>query len=208
MEQYMMGGAGGDYEQQQAPTAAQQLSHLLAQVVELQSALSAERHRADLYELELQTLRSALAAPRAKAVTAHLAVVAAATTSADAAPGAAPASAAAPGTAPALAAAAAAAAPAAAAAAPAAAAATSMGLMMPQCQQQPAEAAAPRPSELAMLLLKERVLDAAKEGITIADCSLPDMPLIYVNAGFCRMTGYTAADVVGKNCRFLQVGRV
>jgi PAS domain S-box-containing protein len=34
------------------------------------------------------------------------------------------------------------------------------------------------------------------------------MPLIYVNAGFCRMTGYTAADVVGKNCRFLQVGRV
>lgn len=40
-----------------------------------------------------------------------------------------------------------------------------------------------------------------QEGITIADCSLPDMPLIYANAGFVRTTGYSAAYVLGKNCR-------
>jgi PAS domain-containing protein len=49
-------------------------------------------------------------------------------------------------------------------------------------------------------------MDAVKEGITIADCRQPDMPLIYCNAGFSRITGYSAAEVLGKNCRFLQVG--
>lgn len=30
------------------------------------------------------------------------------------------------------------------------------------------------------------------------------MPLVYVNTGFEKMTGYSAAEVIGKNCRFLQ----
>ncbi|WIA44333.1 hypothetical protein OEZ86_007123 [Tetradesmus obliquus] len=47
-------------------------------------------------------------------------------------------------------------------------------------------------------------MDAVKEGITIADCSKPDMPLMYVNMGFCRITGYSLAEVLYKNCRFLQ----
>lgn len=52
--------------------------------------------------------------------------------------------------------------------------------------------------------LWKRALDAAAEGITISDPSLPDNPIIYVNRGFERMTGYTAEEVIGKNCRFLQ----
>ncbi len=52
--------------------------------------------------------------------------------------------------------------------------------------------------------LKDRALDVAAEGITIADARLPDRPLIYVNEGFERMTGYAIADVLGRNCRFLQ----
>ncbi|UCD51930.1 MAG: SpoIIE family protein phosphatase [Phycisphaerales bacterium] len=54
------------------------------------------------------------------------------------------------------------------------------------------------------LALKDRALGAAAEGITISDPSLPDNPLIYVNSGFERLTGYSAASVLGKNCRFLQ----
>ena len=54
------------------------------------------------------------------------------------------------------------------------------------------------------LALKDKALDVAAEGITIADARLPDQPLIYANEGFERMTGYTVDDVLGRNCRFLQ----
>jgi sigma-B regulation protein RsbU (phosphoserine phosphatase) len=54
------------------------------------------------------------------------------------------------------------------------------------------------------LALKDRALDVAAEGITIADARLPDRPLIYANEGFERLTGYAVADVLGRNCRFLQ----
>ncbi|HWR51562.1 MAG TPA: SpoIIE family protein phosphatase [Bryobacteraceae bacterium] len=56
----------------------------------------------------------------------------------------------------------------------------------------------------AQLQLKDRALAATAEGITIADARLPDIPLIYANAGFERLTGYSAAEVLGRNCRFLQ----
>jgi sigma-B regulation protein RsbU (phosphoserine phosphatase) len=56
----------------------------------------------------------------------------------------------------------------------------------------------------AQLELKDRALAASAEGITIADASLPDNPLIYANAGFERLTGYSVIDVLGRNCRFLQ----
>jgi sigma-B regulation protein RsbU (phosphoserine phosphatase) len=54
------------------------------------------------------------------------------------------------------------------------------------------------------LALKDHALDVAAEGITIADARLPDRPLIYANEGFERMTGYPVAEVLGRNCRFLQ----
>ena len=54
------------------------------------------------------------------------------------------------------------------------------------------------------LYLKHQAMDTSGEGITIADVRLPDMPIIYVNAAFYRMTGYTTQDIIGRNCRFLQ----
>lgn len=56
----------------------------------------------------------------------------------------------------------------------------------------------------ADLRLKERAMDEAPVGITIADPDRPDYPIIYANAAFERITGYAVADVLGRNCRFLQ----
>ena len=52
--------------------------------------------------------------------------------------------------------------------------------------------------------LKDRALDVATEGVTIADARRADRPLIYVNEGFERVTGYSAAETLGRNCRFLR----
>lgn len=41
-------------------------------------------------------------------------------------------------------------------------------------------------------------------GVTIADPGLADAPLIYANAAYERMTGYPRAEILGRNCRFLQ----
>ncbi len=38
----------------------------------------------------------------------------------------------------------------------------------------------------------------------LADPSQPDMPLVFVNEAFLRQTGYAEAEVLGRNCRFLQ----
>ncbi len=54
------------------------------------------------------------------------------------------------------------------------------------------------------LNLKDRALAASAEGITIADATKPDCPLIYVNKGFEQLTGYSAEYTCGTNCRFLQ----
>jgi diguanylate cyclase (GGDEF)-like protein/PAS domain S-box-containing protein len=51
-----------------------------------------------------------------------------------------------------------------------------------------------------------KVFEAVSCGISISDARAPDMPLIYVNPAFERMTGYTADEVYGRNCRFLQSG--
>jgi len=40
--------------------------------------------------------------------------------------------------------------------------------------------------------------------VTIADARLHDNPIIYANAGFQRLTGYSVEEVLGRNCRFLQ----
>ena len=52
--------------------------------------------------------------------------------------------------------------------------------------------------------LKTRTMDEAPIGITVADATQSDMPLIYVNAAFERMTGYSPSYAIGRNCRFLQ----
>jgi PAS domain S-box-containing protein len=47
-------------------------------------------------------------------------------------------------------------------------------------------------------------VEIANNGIVIADCLQDDMPLIYVNPAFTKITGYEFDEIVGKNCRFLQ----
>lgn len=54
------------------------------------------------------------------------------------------------------------------------------------------------------LRLLERAIAASNNGIIISDLQQPDNPVIYVNSGFERITGYKREEVIGKNCRFLQ----
>ncbi|MGB0560554.1 MAG: adenylate/guanylate cyclase domain-containing protein [Spirulinaceae cyanobacterium] len=54
------------------------------------------------------------------------------------------------------------------------------------------------------LQLRDQALAASSMGIVMADARRPDMPLIYVNPAFEKMTGYSASEVLGTNCRFLQ----
>ena len=46
--------------------------------------------------------------------------------------------------------------------------------------------------------------DTERESISVADCRHPEMPLVYVNSGFERVSGYSREEVLGRNCRFLQ----
>ena len=57
---------------------------------------------------------------------------------------------------------------------------------------------------MALASLKELAMDSVQEGVTIADFSLPDQPLVYANHGFELITGYSIEETVGHNCRFLQ----
>jgi PAS domain S-box-containing protein len=48
------------------------------------------------------------------------------------------------------------------------------------------------------------ILDACVNGVTLADPDLPDMPIVYANKAFEKISGYPNDEVVGRNCRFLQ----
>ncbi|MCL7423275.1 MAG: PAS domain-containing protein [Methylobacter sp.] len=48
------------------------------------------------------------------------------------------------------------------------------------------------------------ILDECVNGITLADPDLDDMPIVYANKAFERLTGYSQAEIIGHNCRFLQ----
>jgi diguanylate cyclase (GGDEF)-like protein/PAS domain S-box-containing protein len=52
--------------------------------------------------------------------------------------------------------------------------------------------------------LLRSALSATTSGVTIADMTRPDQPLIYVNEAFQALAGFAPADVLGRNCRFLQ----
>jgi PAS domain S-box-containing protein len=54
------------------------------------------------------------------------------------------------------------------------------------------------------LLGKSRALDEAPVGVAITDPTQADNPMVYVNAKFAEITGYTPEETLGRNCRFLQ----
>ena len=54
------------------------------------------------------------------------------------------------------------------------------------------------------LYLRERAIQAVSQGILITDTLQPDDPVIYASPGFEHMTGYSAAEILGKNCRMMQ----
>ncbi|WP_165853298.1 PAS domain-containing protein [Halonotius aquaticus] len=56
----------------------------------------------------------------------------------------------------------------------------------------------------AELARKTQAMDEAPIGIVLTDPTAPDNPIIYVNDAFCELTGYTAEEMLGQNCRFLQ----
>lgn len=60
------------------------------------------------------------------------------------------------------------------------------------------------PQEPVPSLLLEGAVEHNPEAITISNPGLPDNPIIFANPAFYRMTGYTPAEVLGRNCRFLQ----
>ena len=45
---------------------------------------------------------------------------------------------------------------------------------------------------------------ATRMAMIITDPRKPDNPIVFANAAFLKLTGYTREEVVGSNCRFLQ----
>ncbi|WP_413372602.1 ATP-binding protein [Paenibacillus taichungensis] len=50
----------------------------------------------------------------------------------------------------------------------------------------------------------EFIISKIKSSVTVVDATLPDFPLMYVNEYFSELTGYSAEESMGQNCRFLQ----
>lgn len=55
------------------------------------------------------------------------------------------------------------------------------------------------------LRLRNRAIEASTSGISILDATDPELPVIYVNPAFERITGYTRAEVLGRNAGFLHM---
>jgi PAS domain S-box-containing protein len=51
-----------------------------------------------------------------------------------------------------------------------------------------------------------RDLELSNDGLLIADLQVTDVPIIYVNRSFERITGFSSAETLGKNCRYLHGG--
>jgi diguanylate cyclase (GGDEF)-like protein/PAS domain S-box-containing protein len=47
-------------------------------------------------------------------------------------------------------------------------------------------------------------LTATSRSVVITDATRPDNPIVYVNAAFSALCGYSAQEILGQNCRFLQ----
>ena len=53
-------------------------------------------------------------------------------------------------------------------------------------------------------VLLERALAATTSGVTVADMTRPDQPLVYANSAFETLSGIPNSEALGSNCRVLQ----
>lgn len=60
------------------------------------------------------------------------------------------------------------------------------------------------PGHSDQLPLLLRAVECARNGIVITDPLRTDNPIIYTNPAFSQLTGYSAEQIIGRNCRFLQ----
>lgn len=54
------------------------------------------------------------------------------------------------------------------------------------------------------LNLYRRLIETSPEGVVLVDAQNPARPVVYVNPGFEALTGYSAAELIGRNLRLLQ----
>ena len=47
-------------------------------------------------------------------------------------------------------------------------------------------------------------VQATRMPMVVSDPRLDDNPIVFVNESFCRLSGYSRQEIVGRNCRFLQ----
>jgi PAS domain S-box-containing protein len=59
-------------------------------------------------------------------------------------------------------------------------------------------------SPLISPALLEHIVDASEDGIVVAEQEGDENIIIYVNKGFERLTGYSADEILYRDCRFLQ----
>jgi PAS domain S-box-containing protein len=76
-------------------------------------------------------------------------------------------------------------------------------LDLSRAREREREAAGQLREKVDELSLLGAVVEGSTFGVTIADARLPDLPLVYANREFYRLTGLEPAQVIGKNCRFL-----
>ncbi|HHF7337682.1 TPA: EAL domain-containing protein [Legionella anisa] len=58
------------------------------------------------------------------------------------------------------------------------------------------------------LRIRERAIEASTHGVAILDISKPDLPIIYVNKAFERITGYSERQILRQNLAFLHGSKI
>jgi PAS domain-containing protein len=51
-------------------------------------------------------------------------------------------------------------------------------------------------------------VERIQQNFVISDPTLPDCPIVFASDAFLELTEYSREEVLGRNCRFLQVGRL
>jgi PAS domain S-box-containing protein len=73
----------------------------------------------------------------------------------------------------------------------------------PPPARQPMDFIATKDDGLIPFVLSQ-ILDTCVNGVTLSDPDQADTPIVYANSAFERISGYPRAEIIGRNCRFLQ----